>query len=60
MTLTIDKKSTVMFKLVVESITFKYPKGSFKVSAGAFQPFNWAMKFLHQSLPGIAVATSRG
>ncbi len=36
MTLSINKKSSVTFKLVVVSITFECAKGSFKVSVGAF------------------------
>ncbi len=41
----LNEKSSAMFKLVVVSITSKYSNGSFKVSEGASQPFNWASVF---------------
>ena len=41
----LNEKSSAAFKLVVVSITIKYSKGSFKVSSGAFQPFNGAPAF---------------
>ncbi len=41
----LNEKSSATFKLVVVSITSKYSNGSFKVSEGASQPYNWASAF---------------
>ncbi len=41
----LDKKSSATFKLVVVSMTREYSNGSFKLSLGASQPFNWALAF---------------